>query len=45
MEQQSEKLRDISTRYEHDKKTWVVAVNDLENKIKVINIYVFLKNI
>ncbi|XP_010254592.1 PREDICTED: kinesin-like protein KIF3B isoform X2 [Nelumbo nucifera] len=36
MEKQEAKLRDISSRYERDKKFWVAAVNDLEEKIKVM---------
>ncbi|KAI8026323.1 Kinesin-like protein KIN-14R [Camellia lanceoleosa] len=34
VEKQAEKLRNISSRYEHDKKFWVAAVNNLEEKIK-----------
>ncbi|KAI7745306.1 hypothetical protein M8C21_017227 [Ambrosia artemisiifolia] len=33
MEKQSEMLRDISSRYEHDKKVWVAAVKELSHKI------------
>ncbi|KAL7223510.1 hypothetical protein ACSBR1_025041 [Camellia fascicularis] len=36
VEKQAEKLRNISSRYEHDKKFWVAAVNNLEEKIKVM---------
>ncbi|XP_024974589.1 kinesin-like protein KIN-14R [Cynara cardunculus var. scolymus] len=33
MEKQSEQLRDISSRYEHDKKIWAAAVQELSNRI------------
>ncbi|KAJ9564701.1 hypothetical protein OSB04_000667 [Centaurea solstitialis] len=33
MEKQSEQLRDISSRYEHDKKIWAAAVQELSDKI------------
>ncbi|CAL5346748.1 unnamed protein product [Camellia sinensis] len=36
VDKQAEKLRNISSRYEHDKKFWVAAVNNLEEKIKVM---------
>ncbi|XP_071735388.1 kinesin-like protein KIN-14R [Rutidosis leptorrhynchoides] len=36
MEKQSEMLRDISTRYEHDKKVWVAAVTELSHRIKAL---------
>ncbi|KAI3518996.1 hypothetical protein L1887_07955 [Cichorium endivia] len=36
MEKQSEQLRDISSRYEHDKKVWVAAVKELSHKITVL---------
>nr|XP_043632791.1 kinesin-like protein KIN-14R [Erigeron canadensis] len=36
MEKQSEQLRDISSRYEHDKKVWVAAVNELSHRITVL---------
>ncbi|KAJ0660091.1 putative minus-end-directed kinesin ATPase [Helianthus annuus] len=36
MEKQSEMLREISSRYEHDKKVWVAAVNELSHKITVL---------
>ncbi|KAI8018294.1 Kinesin-like protein KIN-14R [Camellia lanceoleosa] len=36
VEKQAEKLRNISSRYEHEKKFWVAAVNNLEEKIKVM---------
>ncbi|KAL2905874.1 Kinesin-like protein KIN-14R [Bienertia sinuspersici] len=34
LEKQAEKLKDISNRYEHDKKFWMTAVSGLEEKIK-----------
>lgn len=34
LEKQAETLRDISTRYEHDKKFWIATINGLEGKIK-----------
>ncbi|KAI8031433.1 Kinesin-like protein KIN-14R, partial [Camellia lanceoleosa] len=34
VDKQAEKLRNISSRYEHDKKFWVAVVNNLEEKIK-----------
>ncbi|KAK2656623.1 hypothetical protein Ddye_009675 [Dipteronia dyeriana] len=33
---QSENLRNITSSYEHDKKYWIAAVNDLQEKIKVM---------
>ncbi|PWA81113.1 di-glucose binding protein with Kinesin motor domain-containing protein [Artemisia annua] len=36
MEKQSEQLRDISSRYEHDKKVWVAAVKELSQRITVL---------
>ncbi|KAL6518600.1 Kinesin-like protein KIN-14R [Orobanche gracilis] len=30
------KLRDISSKYEHDQKSWKVAINSLEQKVKVM---------
>ncbi|CAH1413380.1 unnamed protein product [Lactuca virosa] len=36
MEKQSEQLRDISSRYEHDKKVWVAAVKELSHRITVL---------
>ncbi|KAI7988806.1 Peptidyl-prolyl cis-trans isomerase FKBP62 [Camellia lanceoleosa] len=38
VDKQAEKLRNISSRYEHDKKFRVAAVNNLEEKIKAINV-------
>ncbi|XP_072988679.1 kinesin-like protein KIN-14E [Typha latifolia] len=34
VERHTDKLRDISERYEHDKKLWLTALSDLEGKIK-----------
>ncbi|KAF8411339.1 hypothetical protein HHK36_003886 [Tetracentron sinense] len=34
MEKQATKMRDVSNCYERDKKFWVVAINELEGKIK-----------
>ncbi|KAI3794445.1 hypothetical protein L1987_37077 [Smallanthus sonchifolius] len=36
MEKQSEMLREISSRYEHDKKVWVAAVKELSHRITVL---------
>ncbi|CAK9156008.1 unnamed protein product [Ilex paraguariensis] len=36
VEKQAEKLRGISSRYERDKKFWVVVVNDMEHKVKMM---------
>ncbi|OUZ99765.1 Kinesin [Macleaya cordata] len=36
MENQAAKLKDVSCRYERDKKFWIAAVNDLEGKIKAM---------
>ena len=36
MAKQAEDLRNINSKYEHDKKHWAVAVNDLQEKIKVL---------
>ncbi|KAK4844077.1 hypothetical protein QYF36_016189 [Acer negundo] len=33
---QSENLRNITSSYEHDKKYWIAAANDLQQKIKVM---------
>lgn len=35
MEKQAENLRNISSKYEHDKKYWTAAINELHEKIKV----------
>ncbi|KAL6552115.1 Kinesin-like protein KIN-14R [Orobanche gracilis] len=36
LEKQTVKLRDISSKYEHDQKSWKVAINSLEQKVKVM---------
>lgn len=36
VEKQAEKLRHISSKYEHDKGVWVAALDDLHDKMKVI---------
>lgn len=36
VDKQAEDLRNISSRYERDKKFWAVAVDNLQEKIKVI---------
>ncbi|XP_042493204.1 kinesin-like protein KIN-14R [Macadamia integrifolia] len=36
MEKQGTELRDICSRYDHDKKFWIAAVNDLEEKFKTL---------
>ncbi|KAK8663851.1 hypothetical protein V6N13_083656 [Hibiscus sabdariffa] len=33
---QAENLKDITSRYEHDTKYWAAAVNDLQEKIKIM---------
>ncbi|KAL5755256.1 hypothetical protein ACOSP7_023476 [Xanthoceras sorbifolium] len=33
---QAENLRNVTSSYEHDKKYWIAAVNDLQEKIKVM---------
>ena len=38
VEKQTGKLRDVSERYEHDKKSWFAAISNLEDKIKVCTI-------
>jgi len=37
VEKQAESLRNISNRYELDKKKWAEAINSLQEKIKVID--------
>lgn len=37
LEKQANKLRDICSKYEHDQKSWKVAINSLEQKVKVIS--------
>lgn len=41
MNKQAEDLKDISGRYEHDKKRWAVAAVDLQEKIKV-PLYIYI---
>ncbi|KAK6125845.1 hypothetical protein DH2020_040413 [Rehmannia glutinosa] len=36
LEKQADKIRDISSKYEHDQKSWKVAINSLEQKVKVM---------
>ncbi|KAI3896156.1 hypothetical protein MKX03_000276 [Papaver bracteatum] len=36
MQKQAAKLNDVSCTYERDKKSWVVAINNLERKIKIM---------
>ncbi|KAG1362267.1 hypothetical protein COCNU_10G004860 [Cocos nucifera] len=36
VEKQTGKLRDVSERYEHDKKSWFAAISNLEDKIKAM---------
>ncbi|KAI3849682.1 hypothetical protein MKW98_026596 [Papaver atlanticum] len=36
MQKQAAKLNDVSCTYERDKKSWVVAINNLKRKIKVL---------
>ncbi|GER34517.1 kinesin-4 [Striga asiatica] len=36
LEKQTDKLKDISSKYEHDQKSWKVAINSLEQKVKVM---------
>ncbi|KAL2241101.1 UNVERIFIED_CONTAM: Kinesin-like protein KIN-14R [Sesamum indicum] len=36
LEKQADKLRDISSKYENDQKSWKVAINNLEQKVKVM---------
>ena len=43
VEEQAQKLRALSEKYEHDKKLWVMAISGLEEKIKVIPICLFSK--
>ncbi|XWS41672.1 hypothetical protein CRYUN_Cryun17cG0102500 [Craigia yunnanensis] len=33
---QAENLKNITSRYEHDKKYWAAAINDLQEKIKIM---------
>nr|XP_010919436.1 kinesin-like protein KIN-14E [Elaeis guineensis] len=36
VQKQTDKLKDVSERYEHDKKSWFAAISNLEEKIKAI---------
>ncbi|KAI3845860.1 hypothetical protein MKW98_010509 [Papaver atlanticum] len=36
MEKQAAELNDVSCTHERDKKSWVVSINDLERKIKIM---------
>ncbi|KAJ7943754.1 Kinesin-like protein [Quillaja saponaria] len=36
VEKQAENLRNISSRYEHDKMHWAVAINNLQEKVKLM---------
>ncbi|KAL8109216.1 hypothetical protein AgCh_025348 [Apium graveolens] len=36
VEKQAEKLKDVSSKYERDKKFWVVTISDLDQKIKTM---------
>lgn len=36
VDKQAENLRNISSKYECDKKCWAMAINNLQEKIKVI---------
>ncbi|XP_004289515.1 PREDICTED: geminivirus Rep-interacting motor protein-like [Fragaria vesca subsp. vesca] len=36
MQKQAEDIRNLSSKYEHDKKYWAAAVNDLQLKIKLM---------
>ncbi|KAI3524107.1 hypothetical protein L1887_02759 [Cichorium endivia] len=36
MEKQTEKIREISSRYEHEKKIWEAAIKELTDKITVL---------
>lgn len=41
LERQAAKLKDISTKYECDKRLWVDSIIELERKIKVNYIFTF----
>lgn len=53
MEKQAEDLKNISSRYEHDKKKWATAISNLQDQVEVwlefgsypvcINYFVFLQ--
>lgn len=36
MQKQAAMLNDVSCTYERDKKSWVIAINNLERKIKIM---------
>lgn len=36
VEKQDENLRNLSSKYEHDKQFWVLAVHDLDKKLKIM---------
>ena len=36
VEKQTEELKAISRKYEHDKRYWIVSISQLEEKVKVI---------
>ncbi|XP_038977497.1 kinesin-like protein KIN-14E [Phoenix dactylifera] len=36
VQKQTDKLKDVSERYEHDNKSWVAAISNLEEKIKAM---------
>ncbi|KAL0449513.1 UNVERIFIED_CONTAM: Kinesin-like protein KIN-14R [Sesamum latifolium] len=38
LEKQADKLRDISSKYKNDQKSWKVAINNLEQKVKVVDL-------
>lgn len=37
VEKQDENLRNLSSKYDHDKQFWALAVRDLDKKLKVVN--------
>lgn len=42
IQKQAEDIKNISSRYERDKKYWTIAVNDLQEKIKVFGNELFV---
>ncbi|XP_047959009.1 kinesin-like protein KIN-14R [Salvia hispanica] len=36
LEEQATKLRDLASKYEHDKESWTKAISDLEQKVKIM---------
>lgn len=42
IQKQAEDIKNISSRYECDKKYWTIAVNDLQEKIKVFGNALFV---